>query len=267
MRDIIRINHLTFNYNKRPVFIDFNLSIKEGSYISISGANKCGKTTLIKLIAGILPNNGSIILNYSYLDTKDNITPDLGIVLSNMKNSFITNSVYKELCFTLENLKYPPDLIEKRVVEVSKKLKIAHLLESKIDDLTTREKQILLIACALIHKPKILLLDNPFYLLNKEDILLFKKLFLQLKNRDHVTIVFMSNNLEDTLDSDYLYILNQGKIAIEGEPISVMQQEKLLTKLGLELPFLVDLSHKLKFYGLIDDIIIDMESMVNKLWK
>ena len=81
------------------------------------------------------------------------------------------------------------------------------------------------------------------------------------------TIILSTNNLEDTINTDYLYILDKGKIVVEGAPLTVLKEDTLINRLGLTLPFMVDLSLKLKFYELIDDIELDMEALVNKLWK
>ena len=76
-----------------------------------------------------------------------------------------------------------------------------------------------------------------------------------------------TNNLEEVLEANYLYILNKGKIAMEGTPLEVLKQDNKLNKLGLELPLMVDLSVKLHDYDLLKDIIIDMDRMVDTLWK
>ena len=74
-------------------------------------------------------------------------------------------------------------------------------------------------------------------------------------------------NLEEIMDSDYTYVLNDGNIVMEGTPLQVLKEEKLLNQFGLELPFMVDLSLKLEFYELIEGVITDMDRMVNTLWK
>lgn len=269
MRDIIRIEQLNFNYKRETVFSNFSMSIKEGSFITIAGANKSGKSTLIKLMAGLLPTNNSIILGYSYIDNQkiEDSARQVGVVLADLEIQFLYDNVYQELCFPLENLNYTVEEIEKRVIEVSKMLHIEPLLDKKTENLTTTEKKKICFALAILHKPKILLLDNPFSILTEKDRLTFLSLLKKLNQEDHITIVLATSNLTDALNSDYLYILNKGMIAIEGKPLVVMKEDKLLNQLGLELPFMVDLSLKLQFYDLIDEIIIDLERMVNRLWK
>ena len=97
-----------------------------------------------------------------------------------------------------------------------------------------------------------------------------EKIISILKHRvkkDQLTVILTTMNLEDILDSNYTYVLNQGNIVMEGVPLNILKEEKLLSQVGLELPFMIDLSLKLKFYELIKEIITDMDGMVNTLWK
>ena len=88
-----------------------------------------------------------------------------------------------------------------------------------------------------------------------------------LVDQKGLTVLLTSNDLMDALYADYLYVLDNGRIAVEGDPIAVMREDKLIGRLNLELPFMVDLSNKLKLYGLLDEVIIDMDRMVDTLWK
>ncbi len=269
MKSIIEIKNLDYSISNNIIFKDLNMSINENSFVSIAGNNTSGKTTLIKLIGGLLPSDNSIVIGYSYLNSNrlyDHIN-DLGIVFGSRLNSFLFDDVYKEMTYPLENLNYKEEEIEDRILELAKFFDIKRLLDKKTYDLTNSEKQEVLIAIALLHKPKILLLDNPFSMMdNKTKIKMVKKL-KEYRNKNKLTIVLTTTNLEDTLASDYLYIINKGNVVIEGKPLSVLREDSIINRLGLSMPFMVDLSLKLEFYKLINNIELDMESMVNTLWK
>lgn len=269
MANILEIKNLNYQYGNTTIFKDFNLSVKEGSYISIAGNNNSGKTTLIKLIAGILPNKNSITIGYSYVDNyrMQDHSKELGIVLGNQLNSFLFEDVYKEMAFPLENLNQEVKEIEKKILEISNLLGISKLLDKKTSDLTNSEKQEILLAISLLHQPKILLLDNAFSMMNRKTKERVKKALKEYQKKYKLTIILTTTNLEDTLDTDYLYILNDGNIVVEGEPLVVLKEDTLLNRLGLSLPFMVDLSLKLEFYELIKGIEVDMDRMVNGLWK
>ena len=122
------------------------------------------------------------------------------------------------------------------------------------------------LALAIIeHKEMILLDDISSGLTKKEN----QELFLLLKEIKEagITIVMTTSNLEETLFSDYLYILDEGSVVLEGKTIDVLQEDSKLNKLGLTLPFMVDLSLKLKYYELVDNIETDMDRLVDILWK
>lgn len=269
MLNILEIKDLNYKYNKTTIFKDFNLTVKEGSYISIVGNNTSGKTTLIKLIAGILPSKNNITIGYSYVnnDRIQNHSKDLGIVFGSNLNSFLFEEVYREMTFPLENLNKPVSDIEKRILELSNLFGISKLLDKRTSDLTNSEKQELLIVIALLHEPRILLLDNAFSMMNKDTKYKIKKALKEYQKKYKLTIILTTTNLEDTMDTDYLYVINNGNIVIEGEPLIVLKEDILLNRLGLAIPFMVDLSIKLEFYELIDKIEIDMDRMVNSLWK
>lgn len=269
MANILEIKNLNYKYSKTTIFKDFNLSVKEGSYISIAGNNTSGKTTLIKLIAGILPSKNNIIIGYSYVNNNriQDHSKDLGIVFGNNLSSFLFEDVYREMAFPLENLNKDVAEIEKKILEVANLFGITKLLDKRTSDLTSSEKQEILIALALLHQPRILLLDNAFSMMNRKTKERIKKALTEYRKKYNLTIILTTTNLEDTLDTEYLYILNEGNIVIEGEPLAVLKEDTLLNRLGLALPFMVDLSLKLEFYELIKGIEIDMDRMVNNLWK
>lgn len=269
MANILEIKNLNHTYHKTTIFEDFNLKVEEGSYIGIAGSNASGKTTLIKLIAGILPSKNSITLGYSYIESNrmQDHSKMLGVVFGNQLNSFLFKDVYKEMAFPLENLNMDPKEIERRILEVSKLFGISKLLDKKTKDLTNSEKQEVLLAISLLHKPKILLLDNAFSMMDRKTKTRIKKALKKYHDEYKLTIIITTTNLEDTLDTDYLYILHKGNIVMEGEPLIVFQEDGLLNRLGLSLPFMADLSLKLEFYELLTGIETDMNRMVDNLWK
>ena len=269
MDNIIEIKKLNYKVKSTTIFKDFSLSIKTGSFTCIAGNNTSGKTTLIKLINGTLPSNNTITIGYSYVNDKryNDHAIEIGTVYGNNLDYFLFDDVYKEMTFPLENLNLKPTEIEKRILEISKFFNVNKILDKKIYDLTNREKQELLIVLALLHKPKILLLDNALSMMDKasKEHMLTRLREYQIK--ENLTIVLTTTNLEDTLESDYLYIINKGKIAIEGRTLEVLKEDTIINRLGLELPFMVDLSLKLEFYDLLTNIETDMDRMVNTLWK
>ena len=103
--------------------------------------------------------------------------------------------------------------------------------------------------------------------MTKEETKEIMEVLKYLNDEENMTIVMSTDNLEETLYSDYLYIMKDGKVVLEGKPLDVLQKDNILNKVGLNLPFIVDLCVKLKDYNLIKDIELDMDKLVNILWK
>jgi len=235
------------NIKYKTILNDISININEHRFISISGTNKCGKTTLIKILSGIIDTE--------YKVNKKNV----GVILNN-KNNFIHKTVDKVLDHFNENVE---EVICKKIISY---LSMNKLLKRKIEKLTGFEELKLKIAIELIKKNNILLIDDiDTYLTKKEQ----KELFILLNNlvEEDIRIIYTTNKLEDTLYSDYLYILDCGKIVLEGKPLLVLKEDTTLNKLGLELPFMVDFSIKLMDYNIIEEIELDIDRMVDTIWK
>ena len=265
---MITIKNLMFKYQNKIIFDNVDFNIKKGEITSIIGPNGSGKSTLIKIIIGLYRYNGKIEINNIPL-LKDNIKEirkSIGVVFTNPDNQFVAETVMDDIAFTLENMNYKKENIRKKIEEITKYLGIYDILEYNPHDLNSNQKQLVSLASALVHDPKILILDEALTMLDpfdKEKILnILKEL-----NSKGLTILNISHDIEDTLISDKIYVLDKGKIVLLGTKDEVYKEEDLLHKLGFELPFMVELSNRLMFYDLIDHIIYDMEEMVDSLWK
>ena len=264
----ISVKDLTYNKNKKDILKNINLEIKEGSFVSVIGANSSGKTTLLKILAGIIPTNNKVAINHGYINLKReyNDITKLGLVFNDL-NNFLFSDVYEELIFPLENLNIPREEQQSRILALADYIEITDLLDKKTDDLKQEEIQLVSIALALIHKPQILLLDNPFSMMKTSTKMRILSKLKELQLKENVTIILSTNNLEDIVDSDYTYVLDDGEIVIEGKTLSVLQEDILLKKLGIELPFSINLSLMLKFYEIYDNIETDYNEVINKLWN
>ena len=249
--------------------MEFNLNIYEGEWLSIVGPSGSGKSTLAKILIGILDYKGKIVVDKLIL-TKENIMDirkKITIVFDNPDNQFIGETVRDDLAFALENLNYSADDINKKIVDLAKKMHILDLLDLKPYQLSGGQKQKVALAASLIYDPEVIILDEALAMIDvtyKKELLDTLK---QLNIEDKKTIIYISHDLEETLYSDRILVLNNGIKVMEGKTLDVLNQDSILNKLGLELPFMIDLSLKLKFYNLLDDIILDMDEMVVKLWK
>ena len=265
---MIKITNLNFNYKSKQLFNGFNMEIEKGKITSIIGPNGSGKSTLVKILIGLYNYNGTIKIN-DILLLKDNIKEirkSIGVVFTNPDNQFVAETVMDDIAFTLENMNYKKENIRKKIEEITKYLGIYDILEYNPHDLNSNQKQLVSLASALVHDPKILILDEALTMLDPFDKEKILNILKELNDKG-LTILNISHDIEDTLISDKIYVLDKGKIVLSGTKEEVYKEENILHNLGFELPFMVELSNRLMFYDLIDHIIYDMEEMVDILWK
>lgn len=267
--NIIDIKKLNFKYAQKSIFNNFNLEIEEGTFTSIIGLNGSGKSTLIRILLGLLKYDGEIkidgmILNNNHIKE---IRKKIGVVFENPDNQFIAETVMDDLAFTLENLKLKSNDIKRKVREIANYIGISNLLEREPSTLSGGEKQLVALASALVHEPKILILDEA---LTMVDIKTRKQVYTILEDihkNKNMTIINVTHDIDEFLYGEDIILIDNGNVILKGPKEEVLLEEKVFNKLNLELPFMASLSIKLKYYGLIDKLILDMDEMVDEIWK
>ncbi len=261
---IIKVKDLTFKYDNKIIFNNLNLNISEGSFTTIIGKNSSGKTTLAKVLAGILIGNGYINIDGYLLNDyfKDRIDRNFSFCLDD-NNAFDTPR--DSLAFPLEGLQYTVNEINILIKKISQVFKIENILDKSIDDLSLSDRIKVNIASLLIHKPKVILLDNTLCRLNLTDKKLVLKVLKEYQKENKLTIILITNNIEDTLMSDRIVVLDNGKIILDNTPENIYQDDTL-EKMGFELPFIVKLSQNLILYDLLDKVYLTDKGVLDKLW-
>ena len=265
MKNIISVNNLSY----KKIFSDISFDIEKGSFTVISGSNNCGKTTLIKLLSGLITTEKMIKFDSSYIEdiNKTKLFLNEGIVILNEKFNFIFDKVRDEISFVLDNLDLDEVEKESRYSEVVSSLKIKKYEGLNPNTLNRKEKILVLLALSIIHKPKVLFLDDICLMMNRNEKKTIIEILHKLNKEWGITIVMSTSKLEEAVTADYIYIIDNGNIALSGKPLDVLKDDNVINKLGLSMPFMIDLSIKLKDYDLVDDVILDMEGMVDLLWK
>ena len=251
-KNIISVKNLKY----KNIFDGLDLSIKQNTITAISGSNNCGKTTLIKILSGLITVKDTVKFNDLYLESinKNKLFYDEGIVILNEKIDFLFDTVKEEILFVLDNI---------NISDEKKKNRYNFILK-----LLNRNIKIkVLLAIAVIHKPHVLFIDDLCTMMSKAERHEMENILNYLNSVEKMTIVMTTNNLEETINCDYLYILDKGKIALEGKPLDILKEDNIINKIGLKIPFMIDLSVKLQDYDLISKMTLDMNGMVNKLWK
>lgn len=269
MNKVLVVNNLDFSYDNNSVFENLTFYLETNTVNFVIGSNNSGKTTLIKTLSGVLPSFNCIKIENVLLNQKNinRYVRMMGVVLFENKNQFLFDNVLNELTFPLENLCITRKKIFKRIDEVLELLNIKNILYKKIDELTNIERTKLLIGLSILHKPRIIFLDNPYINLNKKESNIINKLLNLMAKKEGITVLITTNDLENVLSSDKVIVLGNKCVAFEGDPLTVLKQDNKLSKLGINMPLMIDLSIKLGQYDLLDKVILDTDRMVEVLWK
>lgn len=258
MKKILEINNLT-----NVILTDVSIEVKEGQFISLIGPNNSGKTELLKCILGIEQYAGEIKINETTLDikTRKKIYQNISILFENPDSHFLTSTVKEELTVQIKNISKKE--IEDRLEKIVNFFGLETILQRNPRELSGSEKQIVAFASAIIKRPDILIIDEG---LNRITNTLRDVIMKYLKD-NKITTLYASSLADSTIYSDYIYVLKNGEIISSEKQEETFNNEKMFSSLGLNQPFMVSLSNKLKFYELIDKTYFDMEKLVNKLWK
>lgn len=259
MEAVLHINDLNYQ-----VFKDFDLAINDYKMVSIIGSNNSGKSTLFKVISGVIPTT-SVVRCLGIDLNRQNVNKyikQLGIVYPLQEYAFLFDTVYDELSYPLKNLGYSKIYVNRQINKVLNLFSL-DIKDKKINELTVEEKQLLIFCLALIHNPKVLLIDDVFSYMNETDS---KKIITILKGIKKIAIINFSSNLDNYKENDYIYVLDNGKIKLEGKYQNVLKEDNILKKIGLEIPFTINLSNKLKEVGIINSDYDNLEELVNEVW-
>ena len=269
MENEIIIRDMSFCYDKNVIFENLDLDIKKGSFVSIIGKNGSGKSTLAKILGGILSHKGYININKTVLDKKNlrNLRKKMGFVLDGNKFCFIGETVLDDIIYTMENMGYTKKRIKTRLNYINELFDLEKYLELSPLKLTRSKQALVSLAASLAHHPVIIILDEAFVNMDEVDKKRAYKVLQRLNKEENLTIINITNVMNETLYSDDIVVLDAGKLVISDTKENVYKEEKKLIKLGFELPFMVDLSKKLSYYDLTKETIYDMKEMVNHLWK
>ncbi len=260
----IKIKDLKFSYDKKNyIFDNLNFTLRKDKTLSIVGTGACGKTTLLKILNSELDYEGSITINGLEVKEENFLELRKCIAVIFRDTSFITDVVKNELRFSLENINEDPAIIKEKINEINEYFGINKLLNKNIDSLSLNDKTLVKILSYALIEPSYIALDDLLDDLN----LRTKILLLNYLNSKNILLINVTTNMEDVLYTDYVLCLYKGISAIDGKTLDVLENEKLLKRLGLSLPFMVDLSIQLKLYGLINKIYLNKEAMVKNLWK
>lgn len=268
MNNILSVNSLNYSYHDKKVFSDLTFSISEKSINCVIGSNNCGKTTLIKLLCGVLQSNDSIKIYDNISANTSEYYSLIGFPIVKKDLRTMGLKVFDLLIsYSLKYIVLSKSEIINRIDYLLDFFDANDFKNKKLKDLTNMETVKLFIISALVKSPKILFLDDIFDSLSNDELIIIFSIIKKYLELTNISIVFTTNNLETILFSNNVLFINNGSVVLEGSPNQILEHDNVLTREGIYVPIMLDLSLKLKFYDLVDEIITDVYGMVDKLWK
>ena len=253
MANAVDINNLSFEYEEGAKTIDhISFSVPKGSYTVVLGHNGSGKSTITKLIIGLLePKTGDITVDGIHLDEEHlyDVREKVGIVFQNPDNQFIGSTVRDDIAFGLENLCVPTEDMEDIIQTYAKKVNMTEFLDHEPTKLSGGQKQRVAIAGILAMHPSIIILDEATSMLDPRGKIEINNLVHELNKTQNMTILSITHDIEEAALSDHVILLDNGHIIDEGAPEKVLTQKEELERIGLDVPFAYKISKKLHDSG------------------
>lgn len=258
MTTALEIKNMSFKYDTSYIFDKFNLKVKKNDFLYLIGLNNSGKTTLINIINGY-PCDGDVYINGLELNNKnkDKIFGFTNIIDKDKVNKCkLTNIIDK--IKELSGDKYDNYLKDYKLLEVC---------NNNYNQLHLLDKIKVFLFISLLENYQFLIIDEIIDMLDSSDKYIIYKLIKKYQRVFKKTILIISKNADGIIYAKRILILSQGRICFDGSINDVDKNDNLFNDLSIRLPFIVDLSIKLKLYDLIKEIYVDEKRMIKDIWK
>ena len=279
---IIKADKLTFEYIQRDeddnvsginVAVDnVTFNIEPGQFVAVLGHNGSGKSTLAKHMNALLkPTEGKMYVNG--MDTTDNdketdIRRTAGMVFQNPDNQIIGVVVEEDVAFGPENLGVPTKEIIKRVEESLKAVGMYEFKDYSPNKLSGGQKQRVAIARTLAMRPKCIVLDEPTAMLDPNGRKEVIEALHKLNKEDNITIILITHFMVETIDADKIFVMDNGKIVMEGTPKEIFSQVDKLKEYSLDVPQVTQLAYELRKEGIpLPNGILRIDELVKELCR
>lgn len=260
---IVKAENLTFEYIRRDedgngegitkAVDNVSIDIKQGDFVAVLGHNGSGKSTFAKhLNALVMPTEGTVWVDG--MDTREEentlkVRQTAGMVFQNPDNQIVGTLVDEEVGFGPENIGVPTEEIWERVEKSLKAVGMYAFRNQSPNKLSGGQKQRVAIAGIVAMKPKCIVLDEPTAMLDplgRKDVL---NVLHELNRQENVTVILITHYMEEVIDIDKLYVMDDGKLVMSGTPREIFSQVEKLKKLRLDVPHVTELAYELQKEG------------------
>lgn len=260
---IVKAKNLTFEYIRRDedgnvegitkAVDNVSIDIKQGDFVAVLGHNGSGKSTFAKhLNALVMPTEGTVWVDGMDTGEEKNtlkVRQTAGMVFQNPDNQIVGTLVDEEVGFGPENIGVPTEEIWERVEKSLKAVGMYAFRNQSPNKLSGGQKQRVAIAGIVAMKPKCIVLDEPTAMLDplgRKDVL---NVLHELNRQENVTVILITHYMEEVIDIDKLYVMDDGKLVMSGTPREIFSQVEKLKKLRLDVPHVTELAYELQKEG------------------
>ena len=260
---IVKAKNLTFEYIRRDedgnvegitkAVDNVSIDIKQGDFVAVLGHNGSGKSAFAKhLNALVMPTEGTVWVDG--MDTREEentlkVRQTAGMVFQNPDNQIVGTLVDEEVGFGPENIGVPTEEIWERVEKSLKAVGMYAFRNQSPNKLSGGQKQRVAIAGIVAMKPKCIVLDEPTAMLDplgRKDVL---NVLHELNRQENVTVILITHYMEEVIDIDKLYVMDDGKLVMSGTPREIFSQVEKLKELRLDVPHVTELAYELQKEG------------------
>lgn len=240
MNNMITVKNLSFSYPNNQIFNNLSFDVSTCKWTTIIGLSECGKSTFIRLINNDFKYDGEILFDGNIIIIDGNFNYE-NILVSKLIKKYYSKNIYNKIINEYD---------------------LKNIISKKVSDLNEQDKIKLLFCLKLSSKGDIVIIDNLLNKLNCHN----KNIIVKMLNKLKIKVINMTNNMEDTLLGENIIIMDKGKIMLNDKKENIFMKHDDIKKIGLDLPFIVDLSIKLKYYGLVNKIYFSMEELIGAIW-
>ena len=273
MKQMIELKNVSFRYDKtvEEYQIDtVSFHVKQGEWLSIVGHNGSGKSTVVRLIDGLLEaESGEIYIDGKQLtrETIWEIRSKIGIVFQNPDNQFVGATVEDDVAFGLENHCVEQEKMQGIIEDVASRVGMTDFLSAEPTKLSGGQKQRVAIAGILAIEPDIIIFDESTSMLDPQGKASINAQIRKLHEEKNITILSITHDMEEVAQSENVIVLENGEIAMQGTPMDIFKQEDKLAKMQLDIPFALKISKELKKRKIFKENVCRLDEVVEKLCR
>ena len=254
----IDVKNVRFSYDTEPgasreVLHGIDLQIEKGEFVALLGHNGCGKSTMAKLLNGMLtPTSGQVLIGGLDTAPEENQLPvrrQVGLVLQNPDNQLVAGIVEEDVAFGPENLGVPPAEIRRRVDAALKAVDMYHYRQHAPHKLSGGQKQRVAIAGIIAMETTCIVLDEPTAMLDPQGRTEVMETITRLNREKGITIVLITHYMDEAVQAGRVVVMDNGDILMDGAPRKVFSQVEALKRHGLDVPQATELCYRLQAAG------------------